>query len=83
VVDNKAGVISSFSMARTITEGNFGTAIGLWFLSVAVVVLGMLALCIGILFATPLVTMYWATAYLMMSGQLQEGAEQPKPAFPS
>jgi len=32
--------------------------------------IGFFALCVGIIFAAPLVTVVWATAYLMMSGQI-------------
>jgi hypothetical protein len=86
VVDNKAPVMDSFGAAYKITEGNRGTAILLWLLSVGIMLLGFLALCIGVLFAAPLVTVLWATAYLMMSGQLpaqpmysQYGQYAPQP----
>jgi hypothetical protein len=42
----------------------------LWLLSIAVIIQGLMAACIGVIFAAPLVVMLWATAYLMMSGQL-------------
>lgn len=70
VVDNKCGVIESFSLASTITQGNWGNALLLWLLSFAIGLVGILALCIGIIFAAPLISVLWATAYLMMSGQL-------------
>ena len=35
-------------------------------------ILGFLALCIGLLFAAPLVTLLWVVAYLMMSGQISQ-----------
>lgn len=70
VVDNKAPVMESFSMAARITEGNKLTTFVLWMLSVGIMILGVLALCIGVLFAAPLVSMLFATAYLMMSNQL-------------
>lgn len=85
VVDQKTGVIESFSLANKVTQGNWGTAFLLWVLSVGIMILGILALCIGVIFAAPLVTMLWAVAYLMMSGQIpvqpayaQHGA-QPAP----
>lgn len=70
VVDDRAGVLKSFSVAHEITQGNLGTSfvVGLvWF---GINLLGIFALCVGILFAAPLATMILATAYLMMSGQL-------------
>jgi hypothetical protein len=84
VVDQKAGVIESFSLATKVAQGNWGTAFLLWLLSVGIMIVGVLALCIGVIFAAPLVTMLWAVAYLMMSGQIpvqpayaQYGAQQP------
>ena len=70
IVDGKAGIIESFSVAQTITKGNWGTAILLWLLSMAIMFLGLLALCVGVIFAAPLVSVLFATAYLMMAGQL-------------
>ena len=74
IVDNKRGVFESFQTAQTITQGNWGTAFILAIASFGIMILGLLALCVGVIFAAPLVTMLWATAYLMMSGQLQPGA---------
>ncbi len=70
VVEGKADVMESFSVASRITKNNWGAAILLWFISLAISLAGLLALCIGIIFAAPLVTMMWVTAYLMMSGQI-------------
>ena len=39
-------------------------------MSIGISIVGCLAVCIGILFAAPLVSMMFAVAYLMMSGQL-------------
>jgi hypothetical protein len=74
VVESKAAVTDSFSVASTITQGNRGTTFVLWLASIGMMIVGVLAFCIGILFAAPLVGVMWATAYLMMSGQL---AAQP------
>jgi len=70
IVDEKTGVFDSFSTAQEVTRGNIGTAFLLWLASVAIIIVGLLAICVGVIFAAPLVTMIWATAYLMMSGQL-------------
>jgi DNA-directed RNA polymerase subunit RPC12/RpoP len=80
VVDNKYGVMDSFGVANKITEGNWGTAFLLWLLSIVIGLCGFLALCVGIIFAIPLITMLWTTAYLMMSGQM---ATMPGYAPPS
>ena len=69
-VEAKADVIQSFAVAKSITDNNWGTTILVWLVSFGIGLLGLLAFCIGIVFAMPLVSMMWATAYLMMSGQL-------------
>jgi uncharacterized membrane protein len=76
VVDKKAGVFEAFSVASQITKNNWGAAFALWFVSFGIALLGLLALCVGILFAAPLVTMIWICAYLLMSDQIRP----PKPA---
>jgi uncharacterized membrane protein len=70
VVDEKAPALESFSVAYMLTQRNLGTTFLLWLLSVGIMIVGVLALCVGIVAAAPLVTMLWASAYLMMSGQL-------------
>ena len=70
ILDKKARVIESFSLAAKITQGNWGTTLLLMLLSIGIFLLGCLALCIGTLFAAPLVALLWGNAYLMMSGQL-------------
>ncbi len=84
VVDNKAPVMESFSVAARITEGNKLTTFLIWLLAIGIALLGFLAVFIGLLFAIPLMTVLWATAYLMMSNQLggqpgygQSAAPQP------
>jgi uncharacterized membrane protein len=77
VVDNKAGVTDSFSVASTITQGNKGTTFVLWLASIGIMLVGLLAFCIGIIFAAPLVSVMWGAAYLMMSGQLSPQPAQP------
>ena len=70
IVDDRAPVLDSFRIAGNITEHNRTTTFLIWLLSVGIGALGCLALCIGIIFAAPLVSLLWAVAYLMMSGQL-------------
>jgi len=70
IIDRKAGVIESFSVASRITNGNWGSSFLLWLMSIGIILLGCAAMCVGILFAAPLVGMMFAVAYLMMSGQL-------------
>ena len=82
VLERKAGVIESFSVVTTVTQNNWGTAFVMALLSFGIMVLGCLALCIGVLFAAPLVSVMWATAYLMMSGQLSPYGQLAGQAMP-
>ena len=79
VLERKAGVFESFSMATVVTQNNWGTAFVMALLSIGIMLLGCLALCIGVLFAAPLIGVMWTTAYLMMSGQLMPYGQQPTP----
>jgi uncharacterized membrane protein len=71
IVDEKSKVIQSFGMAVQLGQANVGTTIVLWLASFGIIVLGLMACCVGLLFAAPLVTVIWGAAYLMMSGQLK------------
>jgi len=79
VLERKAGVFESFSLATVVTSNNWGTAFVMALLSFGIMLLGCLALCIGMLFAAPLIAVMWTTAYLMMSGQLMPYGQQPMP----
>ena len=70
VVDGKAKAMQSFSMAKPIAKLNVGTAVVLWLASIGIMIAGILAMCVGFLFAAPLVSLIGGAAYLMMSGQL-------------
>ncbi len=76
VIDNKTGVLDSFSVASNITEGNRGTTFVLALASLGIAILGVLACGVGLLFAMPLVAVSWVTAYLMMSGQVSAQPDQ-------
>ncbi len=70
VVDQKTGVFESFGVAFSIAKVNAGTSIILMLVSLGIMLLGFIALGIGLLFAAPLVGMITGTAYLMMAGLL-------------
>jgi ABC-type amino acid transport system permease subunit len=83
VVEQRSKVFGSFSLASQITEGNKGTTFVLALLGIGINLLGLLALCIGLLFSAPLVVMIFATAYLMMSGQLIPGGVKQPGTYPA
>jgi uncharacterized membrane protein len=70
VIDRKASVMESFTVAREITANNIGTSFLMILVSLGIVGLGLLACCVGVIVAAPLSSMVTAVGYLMMSGQL-------------
>jgi uncharacterized membrane protein len=73
VIDRRDSMGQAFTLARQITMGNVGTSVLIWLCTIGILLLGYAACLVGVLFAYPLVMLIWATAYLMMSGQLQAG----------
>jgi hypothetical protein len=51
-------------------KGNSLTSFLLGLANLGIAIAGFLALCVGIVFALPLISTIWAVAYLMMSGQI-------------
>ena len=70
VIDRKTPVFESFGIAREITKGNFLNTLLLGLTSFAIIFVGLLALCVGIFVAQPLVLLLGGASYLMMSGQI-------------
>lgn len=70
VVDQKTGVLDSFKVALSIAKVNVGTTVLIGLACLAFMLLGVIALLVGIVFAVPLVSLTGATAYLMMAGLL-------------
>jgi len=70
IIDQKTGVIDSFSQAAAITRGNWGTTLLLMLVSVGLLFMGCVACYIGLLFAVPLISTLWVAAYLLMAGQI-------------
>jgi len=73
VVDGRSSVFGSFSDAYQYGRLNVGTTLVIGLAGFGITIIGVLALCVGLLFAVPLVMMMWAVAYLMMSGQISSG----------
>ena len=71
IVDNQASAFASFGEASKIAKPNIGTAIVLALASIGIALAGFLAFCIGIIFAAPLISCMFASAYLMMKGEIR------------
>lgn len=63
IVDKKCGVIESFQYSSRITTNNRMNMVLVMLISLAAVVLGCLALCVGLLFAYPVILLAWTVAY--------------------
>jgi len=63
IVDRNCGIIQSFETSSRLTTNNRGNMVLVMLLSIAAVVIGCLAFCIGIFFAYPVVCLAWTVAY--------------------
>lgn len=70
IVDNRADVIESLSMAKDICTPNVLTTFLLGLTSIAILIAGLLICGVGIIPATGFVSVLWAVSYLAMSGQI-------------
>jgi uncharacterized membrane protein/DNA-directed RNA polymerase subunit RPC12/RpoP len=75
VVDRKANVMESFTMAREVTANNIGTIIVVWLAGIGISLVGLAACCVGIVAAAPLVAVMYGVSYLMMAGQIPANAQ--------
>ncbi len=75
IVDKKVGLSDAFAMARRITNDNVGTTLLLAVVTMAIS-FGASSVCFLVVYLVgPLLTVSWATAYLMMSGRLTRGSK--------
>ena len=63
--------LESFRRAIEVGKINKSNSFALSLLSLGIILLGLLALVIGVVVALPLIQMMLATAYLMMKGELK------------
>ena len=71
IVDNQCPALESFRRAIEVGKINKSNSFALSLLSLGIILLGLLALVIGVVVALPLIQMMLATAYLMMKGELK------------
>ncbi len=72
LVDGKGDLKACLDMTYPVGKINIGPSLILWLASMGIMLLGLLALGVGILFAAPLVTLMWGAGYLMMTGQIPQ-----------
>lgn len=69
LVDQNVGVLECLSRAKDITKNNLLALVWLVLVSFGINLLGMLALCVGLIFTVPLSMLFLAVAYCKMTGQ--------------
>jgi len=70
IVQQDVAAMESLQLSMQVTKGNKLSLFLLGIFSTAVVFLGLIALCVGIIFAIPYVFVMGAMAYLAVTGQL-------------
>lgn len=63
MVDRNLGVLESLKYSSAITANSRMSLFALWFVSFGIVLLGLLALFVGLIFAYPLIWMTWMVAF--------------------
>ena len=69
IVDRRLPGFDALSTSATIVQGNRLLIVVLWLVCGGIMLLGALACCVGLLFASPLVGLIWTVAYLHMIGE--------------
>ena len=71
IVENKTSVMDSFGVAAKIGEQNLLSSFVIMISSVGILILGTMLCYVGLFFAISFVSVLWATAYLMMTGEIR------------
>jgi len=88
IVDRRAGVIESLKLSAALTKGHKLKLFGFFFVILGVILLGVLALGIGLLVAIPVVTVAGAIVYRRLFGAYEgvsavQAETQETPAAPA
>lgn len=81
IIDRNEGAIESLRLSSEITSGNKGALFVLGLAMLGIGILGVLALCIGIFFASAFSFLMFAVAYLAMTGQRTADQLLTQPAY--
>lgn len=69
IVDRNVGVMESFKRSVELTSGNYGACFIIALATLGINLLGLLAICFGLIFSIPLTVLMFTVAYCLMSGQ--------------
>ncbi len=78
IIDQNAGVIESLTRSWRLTSGQIGTIIFIYCVQLVIGLAGLLALCVGLIFAAPLANMLLPATYLALTGTLHRPREKPE-----
>ena len=77
IVDRDMGILESLSYSSTITTNNRLNLFLLALLAIAIAIAGLLALCVGLIFAYPVIGLSWMVAYRWMQYGHRAAMDQP------
>ncbi len=77
VIDRNAGVIECMRTSWHLTKNQVPNLILVYLLQMAIMLAGLLACCVGVIFATPLATLLLAVTYQSLTGQWVAGSAIP------
>jgi uncharacterized membrane protein len=83
IVDRNMGIMESFSYSSTLTTNNRLNIFVLWLLSIPVIIAGMLACGVGLIFAGPVVWLAFMAAYRWMQYGHQAVTDHPGTSTPT
>ena len=79
IIDQDAGVVDSIQRAWELTRGRAGTIIVIFLLQIVITFAGVLALCVGLVFAVPLSNLLQVVTYVALIGPQKPAAEHRMP----
>jgi hypothetical protein len=71
VIDRNAGVLDSIGLSWQLTRGRAGHIVVIYLLQIVLIIAGLLALCVGLVFTLPLSNLLLVVTYLAL-GEAQE-----------
>ncbi len=81
VIDRDAGVLDSVLQSWRLCRNQVGTITLVYFVQFAVLLAGVLAFCVGLVFALPLISLLEAVTYLALTGGATAGEKKPRFAW--
>ncbi len=77
IVDKDMGIMEAFSYSSSITTNNRLNLFLLALMAIVIALAGLLALCVGLLFAYPVIGLSWIVAYRWMQHGHRAAMDQP------